>query len=191
MKRLALAVLALAACGDDGPNNPLDYADPPKGGLLRLVKNRDASTKTSVALDFIVGAQPLVGYSAGFNLPLTPGLATFSSFRPGTALDPGSAPVAAQGLVPATGPLANNLVVAVSQKAAGEGAIPTDSELAPKAVLFTVLFDLADGATPGAVFDGTAADFVLPSGGLRDRAGNTVVEPKDVEIGKLLVNAPK
>lgn len=193
MKRLALAAFTLAACGGDDGNsatNPLDYADPPAGGLLRLVKNDKASTKTSVALDLIVGKQALTGYSTGLDLPLAPGLATFTSFTPGTALDPGANPPAAQALVPTAGPLSGMLVVGVSQKSAGDGAIPADASLAPKAVLFTVQLDLADGASPGVVFDGTAADFVLPSGGLRDRAGMTVVEPKDVAIGKLLVNAP-
>jgi hypothetical protein len=38
------------------------------------------------------------------------------------------------------------------------------------------------------VFDGTAAGFVLPSGGMRDRTGSAVVEPADVAIGKLVVN---
>jgi hypothetical protein len=196
MKRLALAAFLLAACGgggdDDGNNatNPLDYADPPAGGLLRLVKNKDSSTKTSVALDLIVGDQPLTGYSTGLDLPMTRGLATFTTFTPGTALDPGSAPAAAQALVPVDGPLAGMLVVGLSQKSAGTGAVPNDASLAPKAVLFTVRFDLVDGASPGIVFDGTASGFVLPSGGLRDRAGLTVVEPKDVAIGKMLVNAP-
>jgi hypothetical protein len=194
MKRLALAAFLLAACGgDDGGNNatnPLDYADPPSGGLLRLVKNKDASTKTSVTLNLIVGSQALTGYSTGLDLPMAPGLATFTTFTPGTALDPGSNPPAAQALVPTSGPLAGMLVAAVSQKSAGTGAVQTDASLAPGAVLFSVAFDLVSGASPGVVFDGTASDFVLPSGGLRDRAGLTVVEPKDVAIGKMLVNAP-
>jgi hypothetical protein len=196
VKRLTLIALVLAACGDDGGHNndgtkyPLDYADPPSGGALLLVKNTGASTPTSVALDLIVGAQPLTGYSAGFNLPLAAGLATFSSFRSGTALDPGSAPAAAQGMVPTAGPLAGVLVAGVSQKAAGTGAVPDDTKLEPGAVLFSLQFDLIDGAAPGPVFDGTAPGFVLPSGGLRDRAGMTVVEPQNVSIGKLQVNPP-
>jgi hypothetical protein len=40
----------------------------------------------------------------------------------------------------------------------------------------------------GVVFDGTAADFHLPSGGMRDRSGTTVVEATDVAIGKLEVH---
>ena len=41
---------------------------------------------------------------------------------------------------------------------------------------------------PGIIFDGTDPAFVLPSGGLRDRAGNTVVAPADVAIGRLEVH---
>ena len=202
-----LFVLAACGCGGNdggggnGPPSPLDYTDPADTGPLRLVKNRAASTQTSVALDLIVGAQPLTGYSTGLDLPLAPGLVQLTAFRPGAALDPGSAPVAAQALVPAAGPLAGMLVVAQSQKATGPGAVPTDTKLAPGAVLFSVQLDLAldlvgtagttAGATPpAAVFDGTAPGFVLLSGGLRDRAGLTVVEALDVAIGKLTVNAP-
>jgi hypothetical protein len=207
MTRLALATLALAlaACGggkdggggddgtgsgsDNGPPQPLDYTDPAPGGALRLVENRAASTPTSVALDLIVGDSALTGYSTGINLPLAPGLVKLSAFRPGTALPAGAAPAAAQALVPTSGPLAGVLVAAQSQKASGEGAVPTDTKLDPGAVLLSLQLDLVDGAAPGAVFDGTAPGFALPSGGLRDRAGLTVVEPKDVALGKLAVNA--
>ena len=44
------------------------------------------------------------------------------------------------------------------------------------------------GAPSGVIFDGTAAGFALPSGGMRTRAGTTVVAPADVAIGKLEVN---
>ena len=43
------------------------------------------------------------------------------------------------------------------------------------------------GAKSGIVFDGTKAGFVLPSGGLRNRAGLTVVDPSGVAIGKLML----
>lgn len=194
MKRSALAcvlALALAACGGDDPKqpSPLDYADP-EGGLLRLVKNKAASQPTSVALDLVVGERALTGYATGFNLPLAPGLVTLAAFTPGTALDPGSAPIAAKAVIPTSGPLAGMLVAAQSQKAAGAGAVATDTELPSGAVLFTLQLELVSGAAPGVVFDGTAAGFALPSGGLRDRAGLTVVEPKDVAIGRLEVFAP-
>ena len=182
---LAACALALAACGGDDP--PLEYSNP-EGGALRLVKNKATSSK-SVVLDLIVGDQPLTGYATGFDLPLAPDRVTLAAFTPGTALDPGSAPTAAHAVVPTSGPLAGMLVAAQSQKAAGTGAVATDTELAPKTVLFTVQLDLVPGATPGIVFDGTAPDFVLPSGGLRDRAGLTVVEASGVAIGKLEVHA--
>jgi hypothetical protein len=35
------------------------------------------------------------------------------------------------------------------------------------------------------VFDGTATGFVLPSGGLRNKAGMSVVDASQVKIGKL------
>jgi hypothetical protein len=37
------------------------------------------------------------------------------------------------------------------------------------------------------VFDGTAAGYALPSGGLRNRAGTAVVSAGQVAIGKLEV----
>jgi hypothetical protein len=180
VKRIAL-VLALAACGDN--DVPITYANP-SGGQLRLVKN-SASAGTTVVLDFIVGDQPLVGYSTGFDLPLRPGQVTLTQFTPGSALDPGSAPIAALASIPTEGPLANNLVAAQSQKAS---AAPSDAMLAPGAVLFTMQLDVAAAASSGVVFDGRAKDFTLPSGGLRDKAGNTVVDPTNVAIGTLVVH---
>ena len=182
----AMLSLSLGACGGDDPS-PLDYSDP-KTGVLRLVKNDKASKPTSLVLDLIVGDEALRGYATGFNLPLAPGFVTLGTFTPGTALDPGSAPVAAHAVVPDKGPLAGMLVAAQSQKAAGAGAVPTDVELAPKAVLFSLQLNLVEGAASGIVFDGTAEGFALPSGGLRDRAGLTVVEPSGVSIGKLEVH---
>jgi hypothetical protein len=179
-----LALVLLAACGGD--DAPLAYSDP-SGGALRLIKNKKTTSK-SVVLDLVVGDQPLTGYATGFDLPLDATKVTLAWFEPKTALDPGSDPVAAQAVVPETGPLAGMLVTALSQKAEGTGAVPTDTALAPKTVLFTLQLDLIEGAGAGIVFDGTSADFVLPSGGLRDRAGLTVVEPTGVAIGKLEVH---
>lgn len=71
--------------------------------------------------------------------------------------------------------------------ASGAGAVTGDAALAPGTVLFTVRLELASGATAGVVFDGTSAGFTLPSGGLRNRAGTTVVEAGQVGIGKLEV----
>ena len=177
-----VSLLSLGACGDnDRP--PLAYADP-KGGALRLIAN-PASTSTELVLDLVVGSQPLTGYAAGFDLPLAPRAIKLVAFTPGHALEPGLAPVAARGVLPVDGVLANTLFTAQSQKATGDGAVATDTVLAPGAVLYTIRLAKVAGAAHGVVFDGTAPDFVLPSGGLRDRAGATIVAAKDVAIGKL------
>lgn len=183
-----LAALALGACGDNIPSG-LVYTDPPGGKALRLVRN-SSSSGNHLVLDFIVGDNALTGYSTGFDLPVAERTVVLSSFLPGKALDPGSAPVAARGVLATSGAFANELVVGVSQKAAGAGAVPDDTELAPKAVLFTLELDVAGNARSAIVFDGTAADFQLPSGGLRSKVGLTVVEPADVGIGKLELKIP-
>lgn len=186
MKRAALlAITLVAACGDNQPGD-LEYTNPSSEGKLRLIQT--AQTEKELTLALVVGKQPLTGYSAGFNLPLDHKLVSLVEFTPGTALDPGSAPAAAQAAHPTTGPLANMLVAAVSQKALGNGAIEVDTTLAPNATLLTVRLAKAQGATEGVVFDGTNAAFLLPSGGMRDRGGTTVVEPTEVAIGKLEVH---
>lgn len=181
-------VVSAAACGDN--ERPLlDYTNPPKGGALRLVESKTKPTsQNEVVLDLVVGDAPLTGYSVGFNLPVAHGAVRLTSFVPGTALDPGTAPTAAQGIQPSRGPLADHIVTGLSQKATGTGAVATDTTLPAGAVLYTIHLEVAGGAPDGIVVDGTAADFVLPSGGMRDRGGTTVVEAKDVAIGKLEVN---
>jgi hypothetical protein len=52
-------------------------------------------------------------------------------------------------------------------------------------VLYTIELDAVEPRQDGVVFDGTAKGFVLPSGGLRNRAGMTVVDASQVAIGKL------
>ncbi len=189
---LALAA-ALAGCGDnitstdpgsaeDGPDAILVYTDP-AGGKLRLVNHPGAKAGATIVLDFVVGAAPQTGYSTGFDLPL-PVPMEVTAFTPGTALNPGE-PAAARAVVPTSGPLAQNLVTAQSQKANGAGAVTTDTTLAPGTVLYTVTLKLDAAIRPSVIFDGTAAGFALPSGGLRDKSGNTVVDAKDVAIGKL------
>jgi hypothetical protein len=182
---LSLVLAATAACGDNHPGGPLIYSNP-SGGALRLVKARTA-TPTSMVLDLVVGDQPLTGYSAGFDLPLAHDKVTLVAFTPGTALDPGSAPVAALGVIGSQGPLADVLFTGQSQKAAGTGAVTTDTVLAPHTVLYSIELAPAELHTAGVVFDGTADGFVVLSGGLRDKVGLTVVEPADVAIGKLEV----
>jgi hypothetical protein len=182
MKRLVL-LIALVGCGDNG-KAPLVYKDPPAGGLLRLVKDK-AATKDHMLLDFVVGDQPLVGYATGFDLPVDATKVELVALTPGTALDPGQAPQAVNWALPTDGPLANNIVVALSQKASGAGAVATDAQLAPGAQLFQIELDRAQPVTAGLVFDGLDSNFVLPSGGLRNRVGMTVVTEAQVSIGRL------
>jgi hypothetical protein len=82
------------------------------------------------------------------------------------------------------------LVVGQSQKATGTGAVPTDTVLAPNTVLFTVELDLVQPPQGSVVFDGTASGFRLPSGGLRNKAGLTIIDSPQVKIGKLEVRSP-
>lgn len=190
MKRSLFVMLALASagCGDDRRPG-LDYTNPPKGGALRLVRSKTAAkTNTELVLDLVVGDQPLTGYSVGFDLPVGEGVLRVSEFLPGTALDPGVSPPAAKAVVPTRGPLAGTLVAALSQKASGPGAVATDTTLPPGSVLFTIRLDRLGSAPDGVVVDGTAADFHLPSGGMRDRSGTTVVAVSDVAIGILEVH---
>jgi hypothetical protein len=163
----------------------LVYTDP-TGGKLRLVKN-SASTATSAVLDFVVGSGAQTGYASGFNLPLDDTKVKLSGMTPGTALNPGSAPAAANAVLPTSGPLKGVLVAAQSQKASGTGAVTGDTALAAGAVIYTITLDLLDTSAPGVVFDGTASGFVLKSGGLLNKTGTAVVAPADVQLGKLEV----
>jgi hypothetical protein len=177
------------SCG----RNPyrLAYEDPGPGGKLRLVRNA-ASTDSSVVLDVVVGGAPLDGFATGLDLPLDTSRVALSRTEPlqlpqKPALNPGTQTPAMHVALPAHGPFAGTLVTAVSQKAAGAGATATDAKLTAGAVLYSVKLDLAPLGTPGVVFDGTAKAFSLPSGGLRNKIGATVVGPRDVAIGTLSV----
>lgn len=183
---LLTTILATAACGDNNEGK-ISYSNPPSGtGKLRLVKT--AATIDDVTLALVVGSEPLTGYSAGLNLPAGHGLLHIAEFTPGKALDPGTSPQAAHAALPMSGPLADHLVTAISQKATGTGAIETDTTLPAGTVLYTMRIAVNPNAADGVVFDGTAADFHLPSGGMRDRSGTTVVEATDVAIGKLEIH---
>lgn len=183
MKALVLisGLCVLAACGDNSKAPPIAYIDPPPGGALRLVKD-PATTADTVVLDLVVGDAPLTGYSAGFDLPLAPGMVVVGTFTPGTALEVGSGAVAGGAAIPTTGALANQLVVAISQKRTSS---PGDTVLQPGAVLLKVEVKAVSPAVPGVVFDGQAKEFVLRSGGLRALSGMTVVAPGQVQIGRL------
>jgi hypothetical protein len=184
---VAVAVVTTGCNSSHHPNvdGSLAYTNPTTG-TLQLVKDKTA-TPTSMVLDLIVGTMAVTGYSTGFDLPLDMTKVSLGSFTPGTALSPGSSPSAARAALPTTGPLTGNLVVAQSQKAAGTGAVTTDTTLPPGTVLFTVELNYIAGAADGVVFDGTAPAFALPSGGLLDRAGDSVVGPANIGIGKLEV----
>jgi hypothetical protein len=182
---LALAApFALVACGDN-LHGPLSYTNPSVCNAMCLIQ-ADTPTIHSVTLALVVGDQPLTGYSTGFDLPIDVSKVQLGAFTPGSVLSPGSSPTAAEAKIVITGPLAGNLVVAQSQKASGDGAVVTDTALAAHTVLFTFELDLVSSPS-GVVFDGTVQDFHLPSGGLRTRAGLTVVTPDQVAIGKLEV----
>lgn len=184
---IAAAVTAVGCHGGDEPRPGTELVyTAPGAGALRLVPAPGASGP-AIVLAFVVGDQPLSGYATGFDLPLEPSKVTLAGFAPGTGLDPGQPPLAAQAVIPTRGPLASTLVAALSQKASGAGAVTGDTALAPGTVLFTVRLELAAGAFTGTVFDGTASKLALPSGGLRNRVGTAVVDARQVGIGKLEV----
>ncbi|HEY1587942.1 MAG TPA: hypothetical protein VGH63_19715, partial [Polyangia bacterium] len=106
-------------------------------------------------------------------------------FTVGTALNAGTSPAAAKLTIPSAGPLKNMLVSGVSQKAAGTGSSAADASIAAATVLYTIKLDLVGTAPTGTVFDGTAAGFALPSGGMRNKVGTAVAGASDVVIGKL------
>ncbi len=181
----ALAVSFAAACGGKSAPPGLSYTAPTSTTAKLLLVKDPTATSSAMVFDFVVGSSALTGYSTGLDLPLDATKVSLGTFTPGTVLSPGSAPQAANAALPTTGPLTDNLVVAQSQKASGTGAVATDTMLPPSTVLFTVELDQVDGASSGVVFDGGSAGFVLPSGGLLDRAGDAVALPTDVAIGRL------
>ncbi|MFP2926939.1 beta strand repeat-containing protein [Pyxidicoccus sp. 3LG] len=164
----------------------LVYSDPAPGGQIALVRN-PASTDTSVVLD-LVAREELTGYSVGMNLPLDASLvqAGANVMVPGTALPAGTAPTAAYGRLPSSGPLAGVLSSGQSQKAAGPGAVVNDSAIPTGAVLYTVQLELRPGATSGLVFDGAALGPKFRAL-LRDRLGTDVVDGSGFAIGRLEV----
>ncbi|MFL5343374.1 MAG: hypothetical protein ACJ8AT_01195 [Hyalangium sp.] len=189
--RASLDVITADSAGFDvgAAITALVYTDP-TGGDLRLVRN-PASTPTLLVLD-LVASKELKGFGVGFNLPADASrvrLAT-DGFVPGSALPPGHNPMAAKAVLPASGPMQGVLVTAQSQKADGAGAVPTDSTIAQGTVLYTLKLELAPGATPGTVFDGTTGPIAAFNGALRTRAGVDVVSRNGFGIGRLIVIGP-
>ena len=173
----------------DVPGTGLTYHKPPAGGKVRLEKN-PASTPTLAVLDLVVGDAPLNGFGVGMNLPLDAAkvaLAAQDGFVPGSALPPGSAPVAARALLPTAGPLAGVLVSGQSQKSAGAGAVPADSSLPAGTLLYTLRLAVVPGAPTGVVFDGKALGPRFRAA-LRDKPGNDVAGQADFRIGRLMNN---
>ncbi len=170
------------------PPSALVYVDPPAGGKVRLVKDASTSTSTQVVLKLVSNAS-LSGYSIGFDLPLAEGrvsagspLATFAT----EALNPGGPPQAIGAAIPTSGPLAGVLVIGMSQKAAGNGAVPNDAQIAPGKLFYSVKLGLAAGAPLGVVFNGGAPGSRFRAS-LRDKLGNEVVSQGDFAIGTLSV----
>jgi hypothetical protein len=122
------------------------------------------------------------------NLPLDASLvqAPATLLTPGTALPAGTAPTAAYGKLPVSGPLAGVLSTGQSQKAAGPGAVVDDSPIPAGSVLYTVRLELKAGATTGPVFDGAALGPKFRAL-LRDRLGTDVVSGNEFAIGRLEV----
>jgi hypothetical protein len=176
VKRLAL--VCLFACGDNTHIGPLVYQPTRKVGALNLLPD-PASTGSKMIFDLVVGDHPLTGFSTGFDLPIDATKVTIGAFTPGTALDPGTPP-AAGAAIGSSGELANQLVVALSQKAT---TTPTDTMLPPGTQLLQIELDVVEPHVPGLVFEGSN----MTSAGLRDRSGTTVVDTPDVVTGSLVV----
>ncbi|HLL53508.1 MAG TPA: hypothetical protein VK447_08185 [Myxococcaceae bacterium] len=166
----------------------LIYTDPVVGAAkLALVRN-PATTATTVVLD-LVAVEDVTGYGVGMNLPLDgskvrPNAAMLTA---GTALHPGTGTVAAAAALPSSGPLANVLVSGQSQKAAGGGAVATDTLVPGGSVLYTLRLDVKPSAGAGTVFSPNVIAQPKFRALLRDRLGNDVVSSGQVAIGSLSV----
>jgi len=129
-------------------------------------------------------------FSTGMNLPLnatrviagTPLLS-----EPATLVIPtGSAPKAVASALPSSGPAAGTLLVALSGKRAGAGGTPNDANMVVGSLLYSVRLKIAQAATAGTVFDGSA----LPANfraAVRSVNGDDLVGTQDFALGKLEV----
>jgi hypothetical protein len=166
----------------------LVYTDPPAGGKIRLVRDAQRSTSTSLALKLVANAS-LTGYFVGFNLPLASGKVQLGSpaiSAEREALDPGQPPQALAAAIPTAGLLANVLVTGMSQKAAGAGAAPNDAQISSGQVFYTIWLRLSDNASAGVVFSGSALGDRFRAA-LRDKLGNEIASQSDFAIGTLAV----
>jgi hypothetical protein len=161
----------------------LAYVDPPPGGKVRLV--RDPSSTAQHIVFRLEAEASMQGYTVGFDLPMSGPMVTIVDFTPGTVLPAGANPTAAKAVIPNAGPLANALVIGQSQKASGDGAVATDSPIAPGDALFTFALE-PDPQSPsvGVVFDGNVHTGRF-SAGVRNLAGSDVASAFDFRIGRL------
>lgn len=162
----------------------LSYANPPAGqGAIRLEYAGPGPQPDSMKLE-LVAAQDLSGFTVGCDLPLQGTRVSLLDFTPGAALPPGQNPAAAKAVISGSGPLAGMLVVAQSQKRAGDGAVPGDSPIAAGSVLFSFTLVANAGAAPGLILDGQAPDFALTAG-LLDHGGTEIVGASGFAVGRL------
>jgi hypothetical protein len=162
----------------------LAYTDPAQG-RIRLMRN-PASTNSRLVLDVVV-AEDLTGYGAGFNLPLDATkvqLAAQGAINPGAALSAGTTVPALAAALPDSGPMAGVLTSGISQKAAGAGAVATDTAIPAGSVLYQLALELRPGAEPGVVFDGASLGNRF-RGLLRNKLGDDVVGNSGFGIGRL------
>jgi hypothetical protein len=158
----------------------------PASGRIRLLRN-PASTNTLLVLD-LVASENLTGYGVGFNLPVDINRVRLDSMVPGAALPAGSNPVAAKAALPISGPMQGILTSVQSQKAAGTGAVSTDTAVPTGSVLYTLRLSLAS-ASPGLVFDGASLGTAF-NAAMRDKLGNDIVRRNEFGIGRLEVLSP-
>ncbi|HVE86834.1 MAG TPA: hypothetical protein VND93_28455 [Myxococcales bacterium] len=179
----------------------LAYTNPTAGnGRVRVVMNAANTTSSVVQLDVVSNTFVARGsngvyirggvFSTGMNLPLnatrviagTPLLS-----EPATLVIPtGSAPKAVASALPSSGPAAGTLLVALSGKRAGAGGTPNDANMVVGSLLYSVRLKIAQAATAGTVFDGSA----LPANfraAVRSVNGDDLVGTQDFALGKLEV----
>ncbi|MCY1017609.1 beta strand repeat-containing protein [Pyxidicoccus sp. MSG2] len=166
----------------------LAYTDP-AGGRIRLMRN-PASTNTQLVLD-VVAAEDLSGYGVGFNLPVDATkvrLAAQGAITAGAILSAGASVPAVAAVLPSSGPMAGVLTSGLSQKAAGSGAVTTDTAIPTGSVLYQLKLELAPGAESGVVFDGANLGGRF-KGLLRNKLGDDVVGSSGFGIGRLEIAA--
>lgn len=162
----------------------LAYTDP-AAGRIRVLRN-PASTNTRLVLD-VVAVEELVGYGVGFNLPLDATkvrLPAQGAITAGAILSAGSSVPALAAALPDSGPMAGVLTSGISQKAAGSGAVATDTTITAGSVLYQLALELRPGAEPGVVFDGASLGNAF-KGLLRNKLGDDVVGSSGFGIGRL------